>query len=109
MVRWTNGMGQNVPPELVIAITVGGLGVFLFGWAMCGNFHRRSLALQLDADLAMAHRDVAINSFSPPTVIVQETTTPAASEVVAPRQLRPPTPPAPKSIPAPQPPERLAA
>jgi hypothetical protein len=94
VVGWRNGWAADVSPVAVVAITAVGFGLFLLAWVMCGNFRRRGLTLRLTADLALAQRDVAVNSYRNP-IIQMPAPLPAEPPVAAGRQ-RPLTPPAPR-------------
>jgi hypothetical protein len=95
LVAWRTGAAVDVSPLAVVSVTLGGFGIFLLGWTMCGNFRRRAMTLRLSADLALAQRDVAINSYRVPVINVPAPA-PIESPVAASRQ-RPLTPPAPRS------------
>ncbi len=91
-VRWAQGAGTNIAPEWVIGATIAGLGLFLFGWSMCGNFQRKSISLRLQADLAMAQRDVAMNSFRQQQVVVQSVVKEVPVEIPVVKPVRPASP-----------------
>ena len=95
LVAWRGGAAAHVSPLAVVAVALLGFAVFLLGWTMCGNFKRRAMSLRLAADLALAQRDVAINSYRVPVINVHAPA-PVEAPVAASRQ-RPLTPPAPRS------------
>lgn len=95
LVHLQQGVRSDVPPFGVAAATVFGLATFMFAWALCGNYRRRAIALRLSADLAMAQRDVAINSHARPTaaVIATPSVTATSSALYPPMpSMRPLTP-----------------
>ena len=99
LVAWQRGATIDVSPLAVVTVTLVGFGIFLLAWTMCGNFRRRAMHLRLSADLALAQRDVAINSYRVPTINLPAPTPAAPVEApatTATRQ-RPLTPPVPRS------------